>query len=68
MFPSCLAVVSSRRGSNEGALAFYKGLTPNLIRCVCCDGHAAPSHIALSVVPASCITFLVYENVWRLFH
>lgn len=31
----------------EGVLGFYKGLKPNLTR----------------VVPASCITFVVYENV-----
>lgn len=36
---------------NEGALGFYKGMFPNLLR----------------VVPSSCITFLVYENVkWSL--
>jgi solute carrier family 25 (mitochondrial folate transporter), member 32 len=36
---------------NEGALGFYKGMFPNLMR----------------VVPSTCITFLVYENVkWGL--
>lgn len=36
---------------NEGALGFYKGMFPNLLR----------------VVPSACITFLVYENVkWGL--
>jgi solute carrier family 25 (mitochondrial folate transporter), member 32 len=36
---------------NEGALGFYKGMFPNLLR----------------VVPSTCITFLVYENVkWGL--
>lgn len=36
---------------NEGAVGFYKGLFPNLLR----------------VVPSTCVTFLVYENVkWRL--
>lgn len=34
---------------NEGARGFYKGLTPNLAR----------------VVPATMITFVVYENVSR---
>ena len=33
--------------SFEGVLGFYKGLKPNLTR----------------VVPACCVTFLVYENV-----
>lgn len=33
--------------SYEGVLGFYKGLKPNLTR----------------VVPACCITFVVYENV-----
>ncbi|XP_014260933.1 mitochondrial folate transporter/carrier [Cimex lectularius] len=33
----------------EGYRGFYKGLTPNMTR----------------VVPATVITFLVYENVWR---
>ena len=38
---------------NEGALGFYKGMFPNLLR----------------VVPSACITFLVYENVkWSLPH
>lgn len=37
--------------NNEGALGFYKGMFPNLLR----------------VVPSTCITFLVYENVkWGL--
>lgn len=31
----------------EGVMAFYKGLGPNLVR----------------VVPSTCVTFLVYENV-----
>jgi solute carrier family 25 (mitochondrial folate transporter), member 32 len=36
---------------NEGFLGFYKGMGPNLLR----------------VVPSTCITFLVYENVkWAL--
>lgn len=36
---------------NEGALGFYKGMFPNMLR----------------VVPSTCITFLVYENVkWGL--
>jgi len=36
---------------NEGFLGFYKGLGPNLLR----------------VVPSTCVTFLVYENVrWGL--
>lgn len=36
---------------NEGALGFYRGMFPNLLR----------------VVPSTCITFLVYENVkWGL--
>lgn len=36
---------------NEGALGFYKGMFPNMMR----------------VVPSTCITFLVYENVkWGL--
>lgn len=35
----------------EGFLGFYKGLGPNLLR----------------VVPSTCVTFLVYENVrWSL--
>eukprot|EP00042_Codosiga_hollandica_P034301 m.239386 g.239386 ORF g.239386 m.239386 type:complete len:286 (+) comp54371_c0_seq1:76-933(+) len=36
----------------EGAAGFYKGLTANLLR----------------VTPATAITFVVYENTWRLFH
>lgn len=36
----------------EGIRGFYKGLTPSLVR----------------VVPASSITIVVYEHVWRLFH
>ena len=32
---------------NEGFLGFYKGLVPNLLR----------------VIPSTCVTFLVYENV-----
>ena len=36
--------------SNEGVEGFYKGMVPNLVR----------------VIPACCITFLVYENVSRL--
>ncbi|XP_046875568.1 solute carrier family 25 member 32a [Hypomesus transpacificus] len=39
-----------RTWSNEGAAGFYKGMVPNLVR----------------VIPACCITFLVYENVSRL--
>jgi solute carrier family 25 folate transporter 32 len=35
---------------NEGLLGFYKGLVPNVIR----------------VTPATCITFVVYENVQYL--
>ncbi len=36
---------------NEGFLGFYKGMFPNLLR----------------VIPSTCVTFLVYENVrWRL--
>jgi solute carrier family 25 folate transporter 32 len=36
---------------NEGLLGYYKGLFPNLLR----------------VVPSTCVTFLVYENVrWSL--
>ena len=36
---------------HEGYLGFYKGLGPNLVR----------------VVPSTCVTFLVYENVrWML--
>jgi len=36
---------------HEGFLGFYKGLGPNLLR----------------VVPSTCVTFLVYENVrWSL--
>lgn len=35
---------------HEGVNGFYKGLNANLMRAV----------------PASCINFLVYENVWRL--
>jgi solute carrier family 25 folate transporter 32 len=38
---------------HEGFLGFYKGLGPNLLR----------------VVPSTCVTFLVYENVrWTLPH
>lgn len=38
-------------GKNEGFVGFYKGLFPNLLR----------------VVPSTCVTFLVYENVrWSL--
>ena len=33
----------------EGFRGFYKGLKPNLVR----------------VVPATAITFVVYENVWH---
>ncbi len=36
--------------SNEGIEGFYKGMVPNLVR----------------VIPACCITFLVFENVSRL--
>ncbi len=36
---------------NEGLIGFYKGMVPNLLR----------------VVPSTCVTFLVYENVrWSL--
>ena len=36
---------------NEGPIGFYKGMVPNLLR----------------VVPSTCVTFLVYENVrWSL--
>lgn len=36
---------------NEGLVGYYKGLSPNLLR----------------VVPSTCVTFLVYENVrWAL--
>ncbi|XP_061920311.1 solute carrier family 25 member 32-like [Entelurus aequoreus] len=42
--------VIRRTWRNEGAIGFYKGIIPNLIR----------------VTPASCITFVVYENVSRL--
>lgn len=41
--------VVRRTWRNEGAVGFYKGMVPNLIR----------------VTPACCITFLVYENVSR---
>ncbi|KAG7470081.1 hypothetical protein MATL_G00135800 [Megalops atlanticus] len=39
--------VIRRTWRNEGAVGFYKGMVPNLIR----------------VTPACCITFVVYENV-----
>ena len=39
--------VASQLWRREGLLGFYKGLGPNLLR----------------VVPSSCVTFLVYENV-----
>ncbi|XP_020490698.1 solute carrier family 25 member 32 [Labrus bergylta] len=42
--------VIGRTWRNEGAIGFYKGIIPNLIR----------------VTPACCITFVVYENVSRL--
>ncbi|XP_019905928.1 solute carrier family 25 member 32a isoform X2 [Esox lucius] len=45
-----IADVISRTWSNEGAVGFYKGMVPNLIR----------------VIPACCITFLVYENISRM--
>ncbi|KAM6973131.1 solute carrier family 25 member 32a [Aplochiton taeniatus] len=45
-----LTDVVVRTWSNEGAAGFYKGMVPNLVR----------------VIPACCITFLVYENVSRL--
>lgn len=35
----------------EGYLGFYKGLAPNIIR----------------VLPGTCITFLVYENLTQYF-
>jgi solute carrier family 25 folate transporter 32 len=36
---------------NEGIVGFYKGMFPNLVR----------------VIPSTCVTFLVYENVrWAL--
>ncbi|XP_070691575.1 solute carrier family 25 member 32b [Pempheris klunzingeri] len=41
--------VIRRTWRNEGAVGFYKGIIPNLIR----------------VTPACCITFVVYENVSR---
>ncbi|KAM9724320.1 solute carrier family 25 member 32-like [Menidia menidia] len=41
--------VIRRTWRNEGAIGFYKGIIPNLIR----------------VTPACCITFVVYENVSR---
>ncbi|KAI1901934.1 hypothetical protein AGOR_G00039530 [Albula goreensis] len=41
--------VIRRTWRNEGAVGFYKGMVPNLIR----------------VTPACCITFVVYENVSR---
>ncbi|XP_076864481.1 solute carrier family 25 member 32a isoform X1 [Brachyhypopomus gauderio] len=42
--------VIRRTWRNEGVEGFYKGMVPNLVR----------------VIPACCITFLVYENVSRL--
>ena len=39
--------VASQLWRREGLLGFYKGLGPNLLR----------------VVPSSCVTFLVYENI-----
>ncbi|XP_056597415.1 solute carrier family 25 member 32a [Triplophysa dalaica] len=42
--------VMSRTWINEGIEGFYKGMVPNLVR----------------VIPACCITFLVFENVSRL--
>ncbi|XP_016427025.1 solute carrier family 25 member 32a [Sinocyclocheilus rhinocerous] len=42
--------VIRRTWSNEGIEGFYKGMVPNLVR----------------VIPACCITFLVFENVSRL--
>ncbi|KAM3614356.1 uncharacterized protein V6R79_013137 [Siganus canaliculatus] len=42
--------VIRRTWRNEGAIGFYKGIIPNLIR----------------VTPACCITFVVYENLSRL--
>lgn len=42
--------VMRRTWSNEGVEGFYKGMVPNLVR----------------VIPACCITFLVFENVSRL--
>lgn len=42
--------VIGRTWRNEGAVGFYKGMVPNLLR----------------VTPACCITFVVYENVSRL--
>ncbi|KAG7475933.1 mitochondrial folate transporter/carrier [Solea senegalensis] len=42
--------VIRRTWRNEGAIGFYKGIIPNVIR----------------VTPACCITFVVYENVSRL--
>ncbi|XP_063055075.1 solute carrier family 25 member 32-like isoform X2 [Engraulis encrasicolus] len=44
-----LVDVIRRTWRNEGAVGFYKGIGPNLIR----------------VTPACCITFVVYENVSR---
>uniref|UniRef100_A0A8B9RAB1 Solute carrier family 25 member 32a n=1 Tax=Astyanax mexicanus TaxID=7994 RepID=A0A8B9RAB1_ASTMX len=46
---SGIADVIRRTWSNEGVEGFYKGMVPNLVR----------------VIPACCITFLVYENVSR---
>uniref|UniRef100_A0A672NC86 Solute carrier family 25 member 32 n=1 Tax=Sinocyclocheilus grahami TaxID=75366 RepID=A0A672NC86_SINGR len=40
--------VIRRTWSNEGIEGFYKGMVPNLVR----------------VIPACCITFLVFENVY----
>ena len=46
-----LAALIKSVWQNEGALGFYRGMFPNLLR----------------VVPSTCITFLVYENVkWGL--
>ncbi|KAL7830017.1 hypothetical protein SRHO_G00311440 [Serrasalmus rhombeus] len=47
---SGIADVIRRTWRNEGVEGFYKGMVPNLVR----------------VIPACCITFLVYENVSRL--
>lgn len=39
--------VVARTYRNEGAKAFYKGITPNVLR----------------VLPGTCVTFVVYENL-----
>ena len=45
--PKCISLTYKQ----EGATAFYKGMTANLVR----------------IIPATCVTFVVYENVsWGL--